>query len=416
MRGSTSRLTVIAAMVILSGQVVRGEEPPRAYLNAGQLLDLYRSMYSSIHNMSVSYTHRQEGTPSREDPNAFDRLVPWERVQRIEEGDKYHVRYSTDRDAFEQGGEVTEHAFDGSVTRQYFPQSKSGSVQRGKTGWRTETMNELTRFMLLTQVDLPKESRMRKAFPDGARLIDVVVSRRGTVRPRLEQVAGEWCHVIDTAHPLRPASGSTIWLAADKGGLPMKFEKYGPGGTCSLRIVVGKVGATETEVGPVWYTKEAVFESSVAEGTLTHRLVCHELAVNVPTDEDTWKFSFPIGTRVSDKVAGIYYVVGLGDSPDGKPVVLGTLRGYERNDANTPQATARAENAGVQGTASGTAHEPNQARTPAEEGAGVPPAGRTALDTCVLLAAAIVCVGALTLGGRLALRRMRRQPPKVRKI
>jgi len=204
-------------MSLAKSVVLGGSESPASYLSASELLDLYSSMYSSIHNMSVSYTnHVEEAIPYPEQPRAFDNLVHYERVERMEQGDKYHIRYSTDPNGFKRLDETMEHAFDGSVTMDYFPQNELGSIKRGRTGRNVEYKNALLEYMLLTRVNFGKESRLLERFPNGARIIELKVSSEGTVRPRLERIAGEWCHVVDTYWPGYPKPASTTWFAAAK--------------------------------------------------------------------------------------------------------------------------------------------------------------------------------------------------------
>jgi hypothetical protein len=315
--GQRAHLLVAVAFALLCAASSAPAESPASYLDAGQLLDLYGSMYSSIHNMHVVYICRQEGPPSSSKGHAPDRLVSWDMVDRIEEGDKYHVRYSGAADGFARPEEVMEHAFDGSVAMEYFPQDQTGSIVRGKTGRNVETLNDLKTYMFLDALPLPGDpalrERVRPSLPEDARMIHGLVSRNGKVRARLEQVAGQWCHVVDSQNPVRGALGSTAWFAADRGGLPLRFEKYGANGGCILGITVERIGTAQTETGPIWYPQEFGVAMEHGEGTVTRRVTCREFQVNIPTSEKTWKFSFPPGTRVLDHVLGTSYVTGPGD-------------------------------------------------------------------------------------------------------
>jgi hypothetical protein len=158
------------------------------------------------------------------------------------------------------------------------------------------------------------------------------VSPLGKVRPHLERISGEWCHVVETHWPGHPKHGSIIWLAAEKGGLPMKYEEYDSRGKCWGSMIVQKIAATDTQTGRVWYPQEATRIQDIPGGTLKYRFTCHELRVNVETSEDTWKFSFPVGTRVVDYAHGIYYVVGSGETPGGERMMLGILDEPERTE------------------------------------------------------------------------------------
>jgi hypothetical protein len=289
-------------------------EAPASYLDASELLDLYSSMYSSFHNMSVSYTaYVEEAVPAPEQPRAFDYLVRYQRVERVEEGDKYHIRITTDPNGFERSDKTMEHAFDGSVTMEYFPRDNVGSIRHGRTGRSVEYKNELLRYMLLTKTNFDQGTRMGEIFSNGARHIELVVSPKGTVRPNLELVFGQWCHVVETHWPGYPKPASIIWFAAEKGGLPMKFEQYDRQGKCTASTLLEKITSVDTPTGQIWYPQEGILTFHRNHGTIKNRFACHELQVNIETNKDTWKFSFPVGTEVIDRIRDITYVVGSTD-------------------------------------------------------------------------------------------------------
>ncbi len=318
--------------------VLADTEPPASYLSASELLELYSSMYSSIHNMSVSYMDAiEEIIPDPNNPNALDNVVRYERVERIEEGDKYHIRYSTHPDGFERPDEIMEHAFNGTVTMDCFPRVKTGMIVRGRTQRNVEHMNTLSEYMLLTRVNFRPGSIMQKYYPNGARVIDQKVSPLGKVRPHLERISGEWCHVVETHWPGHLKHGSTIWLTAEKGGLPLKYEEFDSRGKCWGSMIVQKIAATDTQIGRVWYPQEATRIQDIRGGTLKYRFTCHELRVNVETSEDTWKFSFPVGTRVVDYVKGVGYVIGSGGTLEGEHLIIGTQPVHEKTDVSQKQ-------------------------------------------------------------------------------
>jgi hypothetical protein len=304
-----------------------GSEPPAPHLNASQLMELYSSMYSSIHNMSVSYTDVvEEIIPDPNAPDAFKNLIRYQKVERIEEGDKYYIRYSfsTDPNGFGKGYERLNGAsFDGSVTMEYNSRSrrKSGSIYPGRTGKSYENTNLLPDYMLMNKIFIVHKE-MNK-FPDGIPFINFSLDPQEKVRPHLEQISGQWCHVVETNRPPLPGEpkggGTTIWFAADKGGLPMKFEEHDGYGKCTESIFVEKVATVDDKVSNVWYPQEATRTISNVRGTRKHRFVCHELRINIETNEDTWKVSFPEGTGVVDRVSGITYNAGPSENTEGNP-------------------------------------------------------------------------------------------------
>jgi hypothetical protein len=280
--------------------------PPEATLSASELLALYKSMYSPIHNMKVSYTNAvEEAHPDPNTPNASNSSIRYYKVRRIEEGDKYFTSfsYSTAPNDFGKSDErLNEYTFDGKVSMEYCPEEKSGSIIPGRTGTMYETINHLLDYMMINKVAFGNESKLR---------ITLSVDPQGKVRPQLEKIGGQWCHVVESIRPPLPyepnTGGITIWFAADKGGLPMKFEEHDGFGKCVKKIVVEKTAATDNGGSKLWYPQEAIMTDRFVERTVEQRFVCHELKVNIETNENTWKINFPEGTQVVDRVNGLVY-------------------------------------------------------------------------------------------------------------
>lgn len=382
-------------------------EAPASYLSASELLDLYSSMYSSIHNMSVSYTaHVEEAIPHPEQPHAFDNLVRYERVERIEEGDKYHLRRTADPNGFKRSDKIYEYAFDGSVTMEYFARDNVGSIRRGRSGRNVEYKNELLRYMLLTKTNFDQGSRMGEIFPNGARKIELSVSSEGTVRPHLELVSGQWCHVVETHWPRYPKPASITWFAAEKGGLPMKFEQYDRQGKYTASTLLEKITSTDTPTGQIWYPQEGILIFNRNHGTTKNRFTCHELRVNIKTNKDTWKFPFPVGTQVADHILGIEYVVGSGERPGDESIALGTLEDHGTTESNNTEDKGRGENHDDGKDISKKYTEPNKAEDQTErkvEGtiAVTDTGGKHFVFVVVLcLSALLVCGGGIFLWKR----------------
>ncbi len=312
------KLVIFILLMNLSVTIYAGSEPPASYLNASELLELYSSMYTSINNMSVSYTDVLEKViPDPNAPDKMNHLIRYQKVERIEEGDKYYTRYSYPKDpnGFEQHDKIAdENAFNGLVSMAYCPREKSGSIVPGRTRTMYENMNDLLNYMMINNVKFSENVIKPR--------IRLSVDPNGKVRPHLEQISGQWCHVVDSIYPRLPgepkSGGTTIWFAADKGGLPMKFEERDGHGKCKNSIVVEKVATVDDQVSSIWYPQEAVMTTSMVWGTQEKRFVCHELRVNIETNDDTWKISFPTGTCVVDRVSSLSYVAGPAENEKGK--------------------------------------------------------------------------------------------------
>jgi hypothetical protein len=218
--------------------------------------------------------------------------------------EKYYVRWSAAPAGFEDPNEIiAQAAFNGSATSEYYPGLKAGSINPGAKVLAGEQMSMLWSYMLLNRrqpYERPDEPMIRSYFSDKSR-----------VRPKLEQVSGQWCHVVDTTTGKKSKPYATVWLAADKNGLPMKFERHSPRYT--KRVIVTKVNSVETDTGKIWYPEQATKDFNDIDGYRLYRFHVQFLRANIETTPDTFKVSFPPGTDVIDTVAGIYYTTGAFD-------------------------------------------------------------------------------------------------------
>ena len=116
----------------LGGHAFAESDPPEATLSASELLALYKSMYSPIGNMKVSYTNAvEEVHPDPNTPNATNSSIRYYKVRRIEEGDKYFTSfsYSTAPNDFGKSDErLNEYTFDGTISMEYCPAEKSDAA------------------------------------------------------------------------------------------------------------------------------------------------------------------------------------------------------------------------------------------------------------------------------------------------
>jgi hypothetical protein len=296
---------IVLLLVLFCGIGCRDREPSRqSSLNTEELLDLYENMYSKIRNAHVSYDYVLEKAEG--DSPRLDSYVRYTKVDRIEESEKYNIRYSMASDGFGDPNNISHYAFDGSTTMEYYPKTKTGNIIGGKTGRSVETMNNLWHYMLINR-HTPSNPKLREEYPDGRPFIRAFVSIKALVRPQLEEVNGHWCHVADSLVWSVPYT--TVWFAVDKGGLPIKFEEY-KGEKCTSRILVTKVASLDTDLGKIWYPEQATGEYYDKDGYRLYKFRLNSFRPNIETTAETFKFSFPDGTKVADHVKGTWYTVG----------------------------------------------------------------------------------------------------------
>lgn len=329
MKNTKQTVTLALVLIILTSIPALAAEPSdKAYLSPEELLDLYESMYSRIHNIKFSCTKWLDDEKS--DPRVFEtNLTRSSAVERIEEGQKYRVRWTGNPGGFAEAGpsEVAESAFNGSITTEYLPESKVGTIIGGRTGKAPEIMNPVWHLMHIHKTR-PNE-RTKDKYPDGRIFIRTVVGNWCFVRPRLEQVNGQLCHVVDNA----PGNQRTVtvWFATDKNALPMKVERYRQG-KCIYRTEITKIASVETDTGTIWYPQEATMSVEHDFGTAVTNFHISSFVPNVQTSQDTFRLAFPPGTEVVDEVAGIYYTT----APFDEKTKMGVLDGYDHQSQQHP--------------------------------------------------------------------------------
>ncbi len=300
-----------------------------SFLDAEAILANWESSYAGIRTMRVSYCTRlvdYQPPANNRDVDMTD-LVKYQHVERVEDGKRYHIRFSAAEDGFDKPESLTEHTFNGKTTQEYFGSTKHGSIFTGLEGSNPETLNDLKAYMLLkTRRTTPAD--LKDEYPNGVPELSITLKRgmaRGivTVRPKLESVAGQLCHVIKVTVPGKDYKGiprqikQLFWMAHNKGMCLMKHQWYWDN-TLDREIEVKQIAMTDMAGTGIWYPVKAyrtIFNEEF--GTTKYELTVTDFVPNVELDENTFRFDFPPGTDVFDRVLGLSYVTG-GATPDGE--------------------------------------------------------------------------------------------------
>jgi hypothetical protein len=325
--GKTSIYLAKVRVTPKSTSETRNADLPKAFLNAGEILKAWQDNYAHFESMQVSYTHRVlEVRPPAENPHRYDNMVMVMHVERAEQGNRFNIRYSTAEDGFAQPDSILMGAFDGQITREYNAAEKSGMIIRGMIGRNTETMNHLKRYMRLSRKRLTKRkaSGPYKIYwiedpnskPELSRTLgSAILGSVASVLPELEFVAGQMCHVVEIAYN----KSRKIWFAHEKGMLPLKYQRY-ENNELVFEIEVEQIGSVDTDKGDVWYPQKAYLTTDSQDaGRVKYELTTHAFVPNVKVDDNTFRFDFPKGTYVFDRVRGITGV----DLPKEPPSLVG---------------------------------------------------------------------------------------------
>jgi hypothetical protein len=303
-------ITVFALTICATAGEVK--EPQKAFLDVNTILETWQSNYGNIKSIKVSYTERiLEKEPSASDPNILNNLAILMHVDRVEEGNRYYIRYSAADDGFAKQDNITEEAFDNSTTREYEGRRKVGTIKSGPSIRQGPTILKV--YMLLDFDITPKMGpfgpRLEKQDPNALPRFKEIFRRASikgytvTVRPELEAVAGKLCHVIEIAKG--DMLIDKLWVAHECGMLPLKYEQH------NFKNINGIEVEQVAESNGIWYpVKSYRVVDKEPIGRVKFELIVHSFVPNVNVDDNTFRFDFPNGTRVVDEVKDIYYVVG----------------------------------------------------------------------------------------------------------
>jgi hypothetical protein len=300
----------------------------QAFLSPREILDLWESTYGSLKSIRTVYSVRMvEKDIPADRADAYAKYVRYTRVERTESGVCYHHRYTTSEKGFAAGAPIFEHAFNGSVSRDYWSTRWQGRIFSGLVGRPVETDNDPAMYMLLDPAgSSDRTPRFKRILADEKGRADI------TVRPNLETVAGEMCHVVEVAE--RGTGRRTeIWVAHTKGAIPLRYRSY-RSDKMVAEIEVAELGAYKSASGEVWFPAKAFRTvNSEARGiNITYALLTETFETDIETSAETFEFAFPPGTAVNDHTISLEYVTGDGMS---EPL--------DKNPPNPPNAGSRSE-------------------------------------------------------------------------
>jgi hypothetical protein len=312
---------VVSAIVIgIMGIYAIGgtADRPESFLDCDALYAGWQSTYRSVKTMRVSYSYRVvDYKPPNNDPN-WPAPVMYGCAERVEDGKRYHMRYSSAEDGFDRPESLTEFAFDGKISRGYFGSEKSGTIELGLTGKFCEDMNRFKDFTLTKLQVVP--DYFKKKYPNGVTMFDEIfgiLKSSKNIRPYLETVAGEPCHVVEITYIKGQQSEleekDIFWIAHDKGMCLMKYQKN-ENNRMTRETEVEQIAMADMDDTAIWYpVKVRRHEENDYIGNITEELIVKQFIPNAKVDENTFRFEFPPDTRVVDKVVGLFYTMSGGE-------------------------------------------------------------------------------------------------------
>ncbi|MBI9019425.1 MAG: hypothetical protein JEZ07_19425 [Phycisphaerae bacterium] len=275
-----------------------------AFLDPSAIEKAWAASYGSIDAMKISYSDRVI-TEKSKDPG--DDRVLYAHLEKIERNDFHHSRESYSADGFDDAGSVKESSFNGKVAKQFRWSEKTVIIQSGLSGAVAESLNMFKSIMLMEGEYLKTEEH-----PEGIpAFVYLLKGPNVKVRPKLEYVNGELCHVIESpAFNRKEGTDAIMWVAHDKDMLLMKYERY-DNGEIIHEVLNDEI--TKSENG-LWYPKKI---NRKTDGVYNEMEV-KDFVPNIEVEMEAFDVRPPDGTRVFDRVLGLQYVVGV-DSITGGP-------------------------------------------------------------------------------------------------
>lgn len=279
---------------------VRASQPRETgILDASEILARWEAAYGQIISLRTEYTET--------DYELDTGSIAWQRVwKRIQDGRHEYAREEISIADGKPADTFREWSFDGKVLRSYKSFPNQASIQSGSMYYKI--WNQVTNLMFL-------ERHYRDdRFPDGIPSFSHEVRNAleyGTihVRPGLESVLGEPCHVLEIEK--KNGQGFVFWLAHNRDCLIMKHQCF-RGEKMTYSIEVKSLANSVCDTGIVWYPGELAWEQSEPKSKKMLRL--HTFVPHTKVPVDTFAFQFPAGATVIDRIADTHYVMGESQS------------------------------------------------------------------------------------------------------
>lgn len=305
---------VILALLVTFALPATGQQP-KAFLSPQKILERWQASYGKLASMRVSYCERIiRAVPPASDPNIIRTLVQWHHEEFTEDSGRFRVRNSTAEDGFSNLDSVVETSFDGIHQRVYLPGQKQGRIYAGV---EKTVINHLKRYLLLD----PRRtcSSPVDQTPTFSKIVSQGISEPNfaiSVRPTLEGVSGQMCHVIEQVWNNKGTDSSVVaivWVAHEKGMIPMKFQEFDGNGAITHEITVEQIAFAGTGDTGLWYPKKASLTINLPAylGVIKYQFDVFSFVPNIQPPLDTFQLAFPPGTHVLDRELGLQYVVGV---------------------------------------------------------------------------------------------------------
>jgi len=270
-----------------------------AVTSPDNVLKLWKLNYGKIDSvpLEISYTERLIEASSTIDPNYAENKPYLIKIHRIQQGHKFFATILTQRNPSEEPV-TTETSYDGISQRVYRPSLKEGIIFSGRSGSNIEA-NSLKNY-LLANPPYPIEQMFSGSEQDPNYSLSVCDPNT---------LNGVTCEGFKLLKVGWTTPKFELWVAPDKGMLPMIFKRFNWSGDLILKLEVFEVGQSKG----LWYPKKAKMSINLGRGAqvLIYEIVVDKFVLNPEVDPNIFKMKFSVGTTVLDYRIKESYEVGL---------------------------------------------------------------------------------------------------------
>ena len=327
MNSVTTRLrsAICACLLLLVLDISNASYGDGAFMTIDAILDAWDAEWGNINTFQISIIEElQELTLENGEPlDNSDGLLEYHRVEMTKDSNdgRYHVVLNNERNTDSDRFGTWEFAYNGKTTKQFYGRSShTAFVKPGLTDDMVPNIDDgFAKYLLLQK---RSSGLSDEKYPDGLPMAGWLRRNKERlqphVRPQLEIISGETCHVIemfkDSDNYIR------IWLAHEKNMTPMKYEGK-LFGVIRNSMAVSRLASKEIEGRAFWFPAQVSYKQYSKNGRggqgppryTTYKATISSFMPNVPVTEEDFDFEFPDGTRVLDVSLGLTYVVGAYD-------------------------------------------------------------------------------------------------------
>ena len=288
---------------------VKREKPDiqPAFLSREDIVGGWKDNYGSLENMEVQYEYHVTVKDKEKLSENNKNIVMNSYIQAIVElgSPRFVVAYSDDpqEDLNNLINNVLTMSYDNNKTWRYYPDDML-SVQPGITDHMEPTMAHIRPFLLLDTSQ--KAMNTKETRPDFLKHFE---NPKVIVEYQLDIIAGEQCHILSYRQSNERYKASyKVWVAHNKGMVPMKYIEYTSGNhEFEKEFVVEELGCIQSGKKAIWYPKVVITNPN---NNVSKKYIFARFKPNVQLEEDTFKLHYKPKMLVIDKVNNRQYRIG----------------------------------------------------------------------------------------------------------